>query len=94
MFYPINSEPKHILGKCSAMKTCSQGQNIETLNSGSVIKDLENMFKKTFEISDVMTSIHHLPTSTLPPHPIPKLQILLFYLHRQTHNLVIEYNLN
>ena len=36
----------HILGKCSAMKTCSQGQNIETLNSGSVIKDLENSLLK------------------------------------------------
>ena len=28
------------------MKIYSQGQNIETLNSGNVIKDIENMFSK------------------------------------------------
>ena len=71
MFYSINSKPKNILGKCSAMKTCSQGQNIETLNSGSVIKDSENMLKKNvlnFRGNDLYPSFADLnPPSQ--PHP-------------------------
>ena len=80
MFYSINSEPKHILGKCSAMKTCSQGQNIETLNSGSVIKDLENMFKKNvlnFRGNDLYPSFAELNPPS-PPHPkIANITVLL-----------------
>ena len=62
------------------MKTYSQGQNIETLNSGSVIKDLENMFKKNvwnFRCNDLYPSFADLKPPS-PPHPkIANITVLL-----------------
>ena len=63
------------------MKTCSQGQNIETLNSGSVIKDLENMFKKNvlnFRGNDLYPSFGDLN----PPFP----------LHPEIANITVLYS--
>ena len=62
------------------MKTCSQGQNIETLNSGSVIKDLENMLKKnvlSFRGNDLYASFADL-NPPYPAHPeIANITVLL-----------------